>query len=133
VQKLRLMNPTETFGDFIRRIRTEKNLSCADVERRSARFGKPIAGSYINRIENDPKLRPTADRLRALANGLGVPIEELLLRAVGVGPSGTNPSDELHLITAFRELSAQRKADVLGIVDMWHSEEEIIPSRGIQG
>ena len=78
------MNPTENFGDFIRRVRRQKNLSCADVSRQSARFGKRIAGSYVNRIENDPTRRATADRLKALAHGLGVPVEELFARAVGL-------------------------------------------------
>lgn len=80
------MNPTEDFGDFIRRIRRQKNLSCADVSRQSARFGKRIAGSYVNRIENNFILRPSADRLIALAHGLGVPVEELLARAAGLNP-----------------------------------------------
>ena len=121
MQKLRLMSPTETFGDFIRRFRNEKGLSCADVSKRSARFGKPIAASYINRIENNVMLRPTADRLMALANGLGIPIEELLARAVGVVPS--NDCHEFELLTRFKKLSAERRADVLKIVDMWYSEQ----------
>ena len=62
----------ETLGAFVRRIRTEKNLSCADVSKRSARQPqRRIAASYVNRIENDSKLCPTANRLKALADGLG--------------------------------------------------------------
>jgi len=116
------MNPTENFGDFVRRIRTKKNLSCADVSRQSARFGKRIAGSYINRIENNLILRPSADRLIALAHGLGVPVEELLVRTAGLNPSPPS-SDELNLLTRFRELSPERKEDVLHIVDLWHSQK----------
>ena len=122
MQKLRLMSHTESFGDFIRRIRNEKGLSCKEVEKQSARFGKPISGSYINRIENQPTLRPTADRLMALANGLGIPVEELLARAVGVAPSNDS-SHEFQLLTRFKKLSAERRADVLKIVDMWYSEQ----------
>ena len=116
------MNPTEDFGDFIRRVRRQKNLSCADVSRQSARFGKRIAGSYVNRIENNPHLRPSVDRLRALAYGLGVPVEELLARAAGLNPCHTS-YDELNLLTRFRELSPERKEDVLHIVDLWHSHQ----------
>lgn len=36
----------EPLGDFVRRTRTEKGLSLLDVSKRSARFGRPIAGSY---------------------------------------------------------------------------------------
>jgi transcriptional regulator with XRE-family HTH domain len=111
----------ETLGDFISRIRKEKNLSLADVSKQSARYGKQIAASYINRLENDPKRKVTADRLAALANGLGVPAQELFTRAVGLDPFGEQ-SDELYLLTRFRELSPERKADVLNIVDMWYSE-----------
>jgi transcriptional regulator with XRE-family HTH domain len=113
----------ETLGDFISRIRREKNLSLADVSKQSARFGKRINASYINRIENDPKRRVTADRLNALANGLGVPAQELFARAVGLDPSVEKSSDELYLVTRFRELSPERKADVLKIVDMWYSQD----------
>jgi len=113
----------ETLGDFVRRIRKEKNLSLADVSEQSARFGQRITISYINRIENDPKRRVTADRLTALANGLGVPVGELVARVAGPVTSKGKSNDELHLVTRFRELSPQRKVDVLRIVDMWYSEE----------
>lgn len=112
----------ETLSDFVRRIRNEKRLSCADVSRQSARSGKRIAGSYVNRIENDPTLRPTADRLRALANGLGVPVPELIARAFGIASYGERSSEELRLLTRYRELSHKRKEDVLKLVDLYYSE-----------
>jgi transcriptional regulator with XRE-family HTH domain len=111
----------ERLSDFVRRIRKEKNLSLSDVSKQSARFGKLIAASYICRIENEPKRRPSPDRLAALANGLGVPVEELLARAIGIVPSGSS-SDEFELLTRFRKLPPERKADVLKIVDMWYSQ-----------
>ena len=114
---------TNSLGDFVRRIRKEKRLSLADVSTQSARFGKRITASYINRIETDPTRRPTADRLKALALGLGVPVEELFMRAVRGVASRGDESDELHLLTRFRELSPQRKADVLKVIALWHSEE----------
>jgi len=77
----------EKLGDFVRRIRKEKSLSLRDVSKRSARFGKPITPSYISRIENDPTRRVTADRLNALAYGLGVSLDELLACAVGKIPA----------------------------------------------
>ena len=112
----------ETLGNFVRRIRREKRLSCADVSKQSARSGKRIAGSYVNRIENDPTLRPTADRLRALANGLGVPVPELMARAFGIASYGEHSSEELSLLTRYRELSRGRKDDVLKIADLFYSE-----------
>jgi transcriptional regulator with XRE-family HTH domain len=114
----------ETLGDFVRRIRNEKHLSCADIEKRSARFGKPITGSYINRIENNPALNPTAVALKALANGLGVPIPELVARAFGLASYGGHSSEELSLITRFRELSRERKDVVLRLVDFFYSDKQ---------
>jgi transcriptional regulator with XRE-family HTH domain len=111
----------ETLADFVRRTRKEKNLSLSDVSKQSARFGTFIAASYVCRIENEPTRRITANSLAALANGLAVPIEELLARIVGLAPAG-NSDDELKLITRFRSLSPARKADVLKIVDMWYTE-----------
>jgi transcriptional regulator with XRE-family HTH domain len=109
----------ESLGDFVRRIRTEKGLSLIDVSKQSALFGPRISGSYINRIERNPKLKVTADRLKALAHGLGVPIEELLAHAVG--KMSRDEADELRLLTRFRELSPQRKSDVWTIIQLWHS------------
>jgi transcriptional regulator with XRE-family HTH domain len=113
----------ERLGDFVRRIRKQKNLSLEDVSRESARFGRRITGSYINRIENEPRRKVTADRLIALAYGLRVPAEELFARAAGLVAPGGKSDDEVRLLSMFKELSPERRADVLKMVDMWHSEE----------
>ena len=113
----------ETLGDFVRRIRKEKNLTLADVSEQSARFGQRITAGYISHIENDPKRKVTADRLTALANGLGIPLDALIKRPAGPQGSRRKSKDELHLVTRFRELPPKRKADVLKIVEMWCSEE----------
>ena len=123
LELIRMANRSpEPLGDFIRRIRKEKGLSCKGVEKQSARHGKPITASYVNRIENDPTKKPTAVALRKLAYGLDVPAQELLARAAGLVDPGVK-SDEIHLLSRFRELSTERKADVLKMVDMWHSDE----------
>ena len=109
----------ESLGDFVRRIRTEKDLSCADVSKQSVRKGqRRIAGSYINRIENDPKLRVTTDRLKALADGLNVPADELLARSVGL-IQGDEDAAEVRLLARFRDLSPERKADILQLLELW--------------
>jgi transcriptional regulator with XRE-family HTH domain len=110
----------ESLGDFIRRIRTEKNMSCEDVSKLSARKGqRRIAGSYINRIENDPKLRMTTDRLKALADGLDVPAHELFARSIGL-IQGDKDAAEVRLLARFRDLSPDRKADILQLLELWH-------------
>ena len=109
----------ECLGDFVHRIRNEKGLSLMDVSKQSAVFGPPISGSYINRIERNFKISVTLDRLKALAHGLGVPVEQLLAHAVS--KMSRDEADELRLVTLFRELSSQRKSDVLTIIQLWHS------------
>ncbi|HKG59545.1 MAG TPA: helix-turn-helix transcriptional regulator [Pyrinomonadaceae bacterium] len=111
----RTANGLECLGDFVRRIREEKGLSLMDVSKRSALFGPPISGSYINRIERNPKLRVTADRLKALAQGLGIPVQELLAHAVG--KMSREEADELALVTRFSELSPQGKSYVWAIIN----------------
>jgi transcriptional regulator with XRE-family HTH domain len=111
---------SEQLGDFVRRVRHEKNLSLQDVSNRSARFGKRISASYINRIEKDPNRRVTTERLKVLAYGLGVPVDELLVCAVGI--MRRDEAGERRLLARFGNLSPQRKADVLMIVDMWYSD-----------
>lgn len=123
VEPIKMANRSpEPLGDFISRIRNEKGLSCTDVSKQSARFGKPISASYVNRIENKRIKDPSPDRLRALAHGLGIPAEDLLARAAGLVTPG-DQSEELHLVTRFRELSADRRVVVLNIVEMFHSEQ----------
>ncbi len=106
----------ESLGDFIRRIRKEQRLSLADVSDRSARFGKRITPSYINRIENEQARNVTVDRAIALAHGLGVPVHELPARVVGV-PSSMF-TDGVELLAKFNELSPERQADVLSIMEV---------------
>lgn len=113
---------SKPFGDFVQRIRQEKGLSCKDVEKQSARFGKRIAGSYVNRIENNSALNPTAVALKALAHGLGVPPLEVLARSVGLVAPGGEP-EELQLLSRFQELSPEKRGFVLDMVDMLYSKE----------
>lgn len=115
------------FGDFVQRTRQEKGLSCKDVEKKSARFGKKIAGSYVNRIENDSRLKPTAVALKALAYGLSVPPIEVLARATGLVVPGRE-LDELQLLSRFQALSPEKRSFVFEIVDMFYSKEPPRPT-----
>lgn len=114
-------NSPETLGDFVRRVRKDKNLTLRQVSDRSARFGKRISAGYINHIENDPQRRVTADRLKALADGLGVPVHELLARIMRI--IDTIPDydpDEIRLLAQFKDLSPERRSDVLKIIEVLH-------------
>jgi transcriptional regulator with XRE-family HTH domain len=109
----------ETLGDFVRRVRREKRLTLAEVSDRSARYGRRISAGYISHIENDPTVKVTMDRVAALARGLGVPVWELAERAAGIAPAG---DDAFEILTKFRELSPDRKAIVVRLVDILYSD-----------
>lgn len=111
----------ESFAKFVRRIRNEKRLSLADVSKRSALFGMHISSSYINRIERNPKLKPTVPSLKALALGLGLPVEEVLTRATRT--LTPDEADELSLMTRYKELSPESRSFVSDLIEYWHSRD----------
>ena len=121
MQKTEIPKNGERLGEFVRRIRTEKRLSLSDVSKRSALFGPPISGSYINRIERNPKLKVTPQKLVALAHGLRVPVEEIFAHAVKT--MSRDEADVVSFITRFRELSPQRQSDVSTLIQFLHSEQ----------
>jgi hypothetical protein len=45
-----------------------------------------------------------------------------MARAFGIASYGERSGEELSLLTRFRELSGERKDDVLKLVDLWYSE-----------
>jgi len=124
----RVTNRPERFSSFIRRIRNEKRLSLVDVSKRSALFGMHISGSDINRIERNPKLNPSAYSLKALALGLGVPVDEVLTRAIR--PLTPDEADQLSFITRYRELSSESQSLVADLIEHWHSQDSTKADRG---
>ena len=60
------------YGDNLRRLMAAKNLTLAEVARRSG-----LDVRTINGILNNPQARPHARTLHKLARGLRVPVEEL--------------------------------------------------------
>lgn len=74
----------ETLADYVRRVRIkEKNISLSTVQRNSK---NKIASSYVSRIENGIVKNVTPDKLSALAEGLGVPEDEIFDVARGKLP-----------------------------------------------
>jgi len=114
-------NRLEHLGDFVRRIRNEKRLSLADVSKQSALFGPRISASYISRIETDPKSNPSQASLKSLALGIGIPVPELLAHAIK--PMSRDESDQLALLTRYRELSPKRKSDVWMLIELLSREK----------
>ena len=82
------MQKKETLQEYVTRIVVEKGepgkpLSAATIER-NARGA--ITASYVNKILAGSAKNPSAAKLRALAIGLGVDVNELLSAAHGHGP-----------------------------------------------
>jgi transcriptional regulator with XRE-family HTH domain len=71
----------ESLGDYIARILKEKNLKIIDVERRS---GGNIKDSYITSLMRGEAQNPSVEKLKALAEGLGVDEDEVFLIARGI-------------------------------------------------
>ena len=115
------MKANETLAEFVRRVRSEKNLSLSDVERQSGRHGPKIAGSYVSRIENGHNDNPGPEKLKALARGLDVPEEEITAVAFGRAPKNEAEAREQRLLNYFRELPADRQDDVIRMTKALHN------------
>lgn len=76
--------PPETLAEFVSRVMFEKRLTAAAVEERSKRGNKEgITRAYVSQIKNGRSLNPTKDKLRALADGLGISSTEIFSIAQG--------------------------------------------------
>lgn len=109
---------SEKLGEFVKRIRREKNLSVADVSQRS---NKQISTSYINKIENEPNINLSSPKILALAIGLGEPEEKIFAIARGKHPEQILIIDEIELY--LNELSLQRQKDLLAIAKMFYDQQ----------
>jgi transcriptional regulator with XRE-family HTH domain len=71
----------EDLSDYLRRILQEKSLTGKDVERRS---GGAISQSYVSQILNRGAGFLTTEKIKALADGLGVDPLEVFAVAAGL-------------------------------------------------
>lgn len=63
-------------GDYIRHERQHRRWTQRDLAQRSG-----VAQAYISKLENDPKVRPSAEVVNALARAFAVPLEQVLQAA----------------------------------------------------
>lgn len=105
----------EDLADYIRRMRRAAHWSCRDISIRARQRGFAISTSYIARLENREILRPSAEKLAALAAGLEVPPTEVF--AVARGESVDTPrSREAALLNMFRGLPAGTQDDAFELI-----------------
>lgn len=105
----------EKLPDYIRRIRAEKGLSTADVEKKS---GFTVTDGYVSHIENGRVKNVSPEKLRALSKGLGVSEDEIFAVARGAKTVGDMPLDEVRMLQLYRELPPERKDDVLAHLEL---------------
>jgi transcriptional regulator with XRE-family HTH domain len=112
------MERSEPLADYVKRIRQEKQMSLADVERNSRRHGQGISNGYVSQIENGQMTNPSLDALIGLARGLGVSEDELFAVARGVNRVGELPLDEVRVLEFYRALPPNTKDDVLAHLEL---------------
>ena len=79
----------ESLGEYVSRILRQKDLSLRKVE---ANCGKKLTASYIGRIAKGKFNNPSMETVAALAEGLGVDLNEIFTVAFGKPPSQAETS-----------------------------------------
>lgn len=64
------------FGDYIKQIRTSKNISLRELSKRSG-----VSHPYLSQLENGKTNNPSIEVLTKIAKGLNVPLYELQIKA----------------------------------------------------
>jgi transcriptional regulator with XRE-family HTH domain len=106
-------------GDKIKALRIERGLSLEAVERKANGIGR----THINNIENGQTAAEDVSigRLEALARGLDVSVDHLILLALG---RTEDANDFINRISGIAQsLSSQRQRELLLIADMFLKED----------
>ncbi len=115
---------TEKIGDFVKRIRNEKDLTVADVSKASNRKGESISTSYINKIENEPNVNMSYPKIQALARGLGVTETEIISRISGIrqDSKGVDKEKFENLALKFSGIPSTKKERAQALLEMLDRE-----------
>ena len=103
-----------SLSKFVRDTRLEKHLSAGDVERNS---GGRISDAYVLRIENGQVANVSPEKLDALADGLGIPADEIYRVARGLPQE--KPKDRLEILAETfegQELTEQDWAEIEAVL-----------------
>ena len=106
------METQESFGEFITRILHEKKLTLSDVEKRTQ---KAISDSYLSYLTQDKGSNLTLTKLKALAEGLGVPEAMVLGAASGlplIDATTLEGTEFAHLMYKYDQLSDLDKTEL---------------------
>jgi transcriptional regulator with XRE-family HTH domain len=117
----------ETLSDYVRLKLIENNLTTREVQERSVSAGEKITQSYVSQIVSGTAKNLTLSKLRALARGLGVPIEEVISRAYGETYQDDLAFAESRFADVyykFEELRDEHKQHVIYLLDILDREIE---------
>ena len=109
----KIIKQGETLGQFVKRVREEKDLSTRDVEKKAK---GEISDGYINQIETGVALNPSVKKLKALAKGLGINPEKFNQLIYGVSTNSKLTDDEQVLLYEYRRLDGRGQADIIKIL-----------------
>jgi transcriptional regulator with XRE-family HTH domain len=76
---------TEDLSTYILRICNEKGITAQDIAKNAEKLGRTVARSHLSRIIGGGSGNPTVEVLRAIADGLGEPIEDVFRAALNIG------------------------------------------------
>lgn len=94
-------------GDYVRRVMQENGLDYVRVSKMAGKRGAAIGKTAIQQIVQGSTTNPGIYTVRALALGLGRPIEELIAAALGIQPTDTGTyksSDFANLDAMYHQL-----------------------------
>ena len=113
----------QTLSAFVSRVIEEKDLSTYEVQRRAS--GR-ISQTHVNRIKTGKVPNPSAVKLKALAQGLGVSEEEIFAVVRGKPPDALGLAREQlnNLMTKFERLEPSKKAYAQSLIDLINREFE---------
>lgn len=96
-------------GKFIKERREDLNMSVAAVSKRSK---GGISAAYVNKLENDPTVSPSIDKIQALAKGLSVSEQEIL-KAAGIKALPNQTLDQVYgHFNGFEDLDEKDKEEL---------------------
>jgi transcriptional regulator with XRE-family HTH domain len=91
---------SEKFSDYVGRVMKQKGLNTRDVERNS---GKKIDSSHVSKFLRGIETNPSANAMKALAQGLRVNPHEVFTAVTGCLPDDHPPSPDVMELLAMME------------------------------
>ena len=118
----------ETLSNYVSRLMRTTGISGYE----SSSSNKQISQSYVNRIKNGEVLKPSPQKLQALAQGLSVSEEELFSIVRGKAPNPIRLAGEQldGLLSKFEQLPPSKKYYAQALIDLLNREFERLLREG---